>query len=132
MLTPKKKQAVMKKVQLHDKDTGSSHVQVAVLAERIEELSGHLKKHPKDNHSRRGLIKLVSKRRTHEKYAATQKAADGTIKPKVVKEVKKVISKGIAKKIAKKVAKKPMAKKVKVEGEEKVVKTAKKTTAKKK
>lgn len=111
MLTPKKKQAVMKKVQLHDQDTGSSHVQAAVLAERIEMLSGHLKKHPKDNHSRRGLIKLVSERRKHEKYAATQKAKDGTTK-KVVKKAttKKTLSKAITKKIAKKVAKKPMKK----------------------
>ncbi len=130
MLTPKKKQAVMKKVQLHDTDTGSSHVQAAVLAERIEMLSGHLKKHPKDNHSRRGLIKLVSQRRSHEKYAATQKTKDGTKAAPVKKAApKKVISKQTAKKIAKKIAKKPMAKKVKVEGEVKVVK---KTAAKKK
>ncbi len=114
MLTPKKKQAVMKKVQLHDQDTGSSHVQAAVLAERIEMLSGHLKKHPKDNHSRRGLIKLVSERRKHEKYAATQKTKSGEKAKKVVKKVatKKVISKATAKKIAKKVAKKPMKKAV--------------------
>lgn len=130
MLTPKKKIAVMKKVQLHDTDTGSSHVQAAVLAERIEMLSGHLKKHPKDNHSRRGLIKLVSKRRTHEKYAITQKTQDGTKKAAPVKVApKKIISKGTAKKIAKKIAKKPMAKKVKVEGE---VKTTKKAAPKKK
>jgi len=117
MLTPKKKQVIMKKVQLHDTDTGSSHVQAAVLAERIEMLSGHLKKHPKDNHSRRGLIKLVSKRRTHEKYAATAKTKDGIKKVASVKIApKKVISKETAKKIAKKIAKKPMAKKVKVEG----------------
>jgi small subunit ribosomal protein S15 len=110
MLTPKKKQAVMKKVQLHDADTGSSHVQAAVLAQRIEELSGHLKKHPKDNHSRRGLIKLVSERRKHEKYAATQKAKDGTAAKKAVKKstVKRTVSKAVAKKLA---AKKPAAKK---------------------
>lgn len=114
MLTPKKKQAVMKKVQLHDTDTGSSHVQAAVLAERIEMLSGHLKKHPKDNHSRRGLIKLVSERRKHEKYAATQKTKEGSKAVKSAKKVvsKKVISKSTAKKIAKKVAKKPMKKAV--------------------
>ena len=113
MLTPKKKIAVMKKVQLHDTDTGSSHVQAAVLAERIEMLSGHLKKHPKDNHSRRGLIKLVSERRKHEKYAATQKAKDGTVAKKAVKKstVKKTLSKAVAKKLAtKKPAKKAPAK----------------------
>jgi len=126
MLTPKKKQAVIKKVQLHDTDTGSSHVQVAVLAERIEMLSGHLKKHPKDNHSRRGLIKLVSERRKHEKYALTQKTKDGAKAKMIIKKVvvKKVISKSTAKKIAKKVAKKPMKKAV--------AGVVKKTVAKKK
>lgn len=68
MLTKEKKQKVIKKVQIHDKDTGSSHAQVAVLSERIKELSNHLKTHKKDNHSRRGLIKLVAKRRNHLKF----------------------------------------------------------------
>lgn len=68
MLTKEKKQKVIKKAQIHDKDTGSSHAQVAVLSERIKELSDHLKKHKKDNHSRRGLIKLVAKRRNHLKF----------------------------------------------------------------
>lgn len=68
MLTKEKKQKVIKKAQIHDKDTGSSHAQVAVLSERIKELSNHLKTHKKDNHSRRGLIKLVAKRRNHLKF----------------------------------------------------------------
>ncbi len=68
MLTTKKKQAVIKKSQVHAKDTGSSHVQIAVLSERIDELANHLKKHKKDNHSRRGLIKMVADRRSHLKY----------------------------------------------------------------
>ena len=68
MLTTKKKQAVIKKAQVHDKDTGSSEVQVAVLSTQISELAKHLKKHKKDNHSRRGLIKMVADRRTHLKY----------------------------------------------------------------
>ena len=63
MLTTKKKQAVIKKNQIHEKDTGSSEVQVAVLSTKIEELAKHLKKHKKDNHSRRGLLKMVGKRR---------------------------------------------------------------------
>lgn len=58
MLTPKKKQNIIKKAQMHDTDTGSSHVQTTIISERIEELANHLKKHPKDNHSRRGLIML--------------------------------------------------------------------------
>ncbi len=68
MLATKKKQAVIKKHQVHDKDTGSPEVQVAVLSTQISELAKHLKKHKKDNHSRRGLIKMVADRRTHLKY----------------------------------------------------------------
>jgi len=76
MLTTKKKLNVIKKVQVNDKDTGSSEVQVALLSERINELAKHLKEHAKDNHSRRGLLKLVSSRRTHQKFldAKTKKA----------------------------------------------------------
>ena len=68
MLATKKKQTIIKKNQVHDKDTGSPEVQVAVLSEQIDQLATHLKKHKKDNHSRRGLIKMVAKRRTHLKY----------------------------------------------------------------
>jgi small subunit ribosomal protein S15 len=68
MLKTKKKQNVIKKNQLHEKDTGSPEVQIAMLSTRIDELATHLKKHKKDNHSRRGLIKMVADRRTHLKY----------------------------------------------------------------
>lgn len=68
MLATKKKQAVIKKSQIHEKDTGSPEVQVSVLSVKIDELAKHLKKHKKDNHSRRGLIKMVADRRTHLKY----------------------------------------------------------------
>ena len=68
MLATKKKQTVIKKSQIHDKDTGSSEVQVAILSTQIDELAKHLKKHKKDNHSRRGLIKMVADRRNHLKY----------------------------------------------------------------
>ncbi len=68
MLKTKKKQAVVKKAQIHDKDTGSSHVQVGILSTRIDELALHLKTHKKDNHSRRGLLKMVADRRAHLKY----------------------------------------------------------------
>ncbi len=114
MLTPKKKQTIIKKAQMHEGDTGSSHVQAAVLAQRIEELSGHLKKHPKDNHSRRGLIKLVSERRKHEKYAATQKPGTGagTKKPAKKAASKPAPKKAGAKKAStKKAAAKKAAKK---------------------
>jgi small subunit ribosomal protein S15 len=73
MLTIKKKATIIKKTKINDKDTGSSQVQVALLSERITELADHLKKHPKDNHSRRGLLKLVSSRRSHQKYIDTKK-----------------------------------------------------------
>ena len=68
MLSTKKKAQVIKKHQAHDKDTGSSSVQVGILSKRIDELASHLKKHKKDNHSRRGLISMVADRRTHLKY----------------------------------------------------------------
>ncbi len=67
MLATKKKQAVIKKHQIHTTDTGSKKVQVAVLTETIDKLADHLKKHKKDNHSRRGLIKMVADRRGHLK-----------------------------------------------------------------
>lgn len=53
----------MKNAQLHNDDTGSPEVQVAILSERITRLSDHLKDHKKDNHSRRGLLQMVNKRR---------------------------------------------------------------------
>lgn len=75
----------MKKYAQHEKDTGSSPVQVAILTERINQLSGHLEKHPKDNHSRRGLIGLVGERREHLNYL---KMRDKDDYEKVVKELK--------------------------------------------
>jgi small subunit ribosomal protein S15 len=68
MLKTKKKQTVIKKSQIHATDTGSPEVQISILSTRIDELATHLKKHKKDNHSRRGLIKMVADRRTHLKY----------------------------------------------------------------
>ena len=68
MLKTKKKTTVVKKHQIHDKDTGSPEVQIAILSKRIDELASHLKEHKKDNHSRRGLIKMVADRRSHLKY----------------------------------------------------------------
>lgn len=73
MISTKKKETIIKKVQKHDKDTGSAEVQVSLITERIEELASHLKKNPKDFHSRRGLLKLVSDRRSHQRYIDAQK-----------------------------------------------------------
>lgn len=66
------KKKVMKSFGKHAKDTGSAYVQVAVLTERIKELTSHLKTHKKDNHSRLGLLKLVGKRRSHLQYIKTK------------------------------------------------------------
>ena len=55
---------------MHDKDTGSSEVQIALLTKKIEALASHLKKNAKDKHSRRGLLSMVADRQTHMKYLA--------------------------------------------------------------
>ena len=63
MLTPEEKIKIIEKYKLHDLDTGSPEVQIALLTEEIERLLLHLKKHSKDFHSKRGLLKMVAKRR---------------------------------------------------------------------
>lgn len=63
MLTTRQKKNVVKEIQIHEKDTGSTSVQIGLLSKSIDELATHLKKHLKDNHSRRGLINMVSRRR---------------------------------------------------------------------
>ncbi len=68
MLTKQKKAKVIKEVAIHEKDTGSAELQIAMLTKRIDELTSHLKKHLKDKHSRRGLLQMVADRRTHLKY----------------------------------------------------------------
>lgn len=68
MLTKNKKQKIITGVQVHDKDTGSPEVQIAVLSRRIDDLASHLKKNNKDKHSRRGLLSLVAARKAHMKY----------------------------------------------------------------
>ena len=57
------KEKIVGDYKTHDSDTGSSQVQVALLTQRINELTEHFKTHKKDNHSRRGLLKMVSRRR---------------------------------------------------------------------
>lgn len=68
MLTKRKKLNAIKDVKRHETDTGSPETQVAVLTKRIGELTSHLKKNHKDNHSRRGLLQMVADRRKHLKY----------------------------------------------------------------
>jgi small subunit ribosomal protein S15 len=62
------KTAAIEKHRQHETDTGSSQVQVAVLTERINYLTDHFRAHKKDHHSRRGLLKMVGKRRRHLDY----------------------------------------------------------------
>ena len=62
-LAAKEKKKVIEKVQTHEKDTGSSAVQVAILSAEITRLTDHLKIHRKDNHSRRGLLTMVARRK---------------------------------------------------------------------
>ncbi len=62
-LTAEQKKKIIQKFATGKGDTGSPEIQVALLTESISQLTGHLKEHPKDNHSRRGLLKMVSKRR---------------------------------------------------------------------
>ena len=71
MLTTKKKAAVIKTTAVHATDTGSAGVQVALLSKQIDELAKHLKKNPKDFHSRRGLLQMVADRRSHLRYLET-------------------------------------------------------------
>lgn len=63
MLTKERKSELISSFKIHDSDTGSPEVQVAILTERINQLTEHFKTHLKDHHSRRGLLKMVSKRR---------------------------------------------------------------------
>ncbi len=76
MLTKRVKAKIIGESQKHDKDTGSAQVQTANLTRQIEELAKHLKKNPKDNHSRRGLLKMVSKRRKLLDYLKKKEPAE--------------------------------------------------------
>lgn len=68
MMLKEQKTAVIEQNRIHETDTGSPEVQVAILTERINQLTGHLKIHKKDKHSQRGLIKMVGQRRNMLNY----------------------------------------------------------------
>ena len=70
MISKEMKSQIIEKYKRDEKDTGSPEVQIAILTERINELTEHLKIHKKDNHSRRGLLKMVGKRRNLLNYLA--------------------------------------------------------------
>jgi small subunit ribosomal protein S15 len=83
-LTHKQKEKVTKDVKRHDKDTGSPEYQIAMFTEKIKKLTSHLKKNKKDFHSRRGLLKMVAKRR--KLLAYLEKTNEKTYK-KIIKEL---------------------------------------------
>lgn len=85
MIEKDKKNKIIKKYGIHDGDTGSSEVQIAILTKRIKELTDHLKTHKKDNHSRRGLLQMVAKRKKLLKFLGGQDLARYE---KVVKSLK--------------------------------------------
>jgi small subunit ribosomal protein S15 len=84
MLTKRVKSNIIGEHQKHEKDTGSAEVQVGVLSRQIDELAKHLKKNPKDNHSRRGLLKMVNQRR---KFLAYLLKKDPTTYAKMIKKL---------------------------------------------
>jgi len=84
VLNPETKKEIIDRFKLHDKDTGSSEVQVAILSNRISYLTDHFKTHKKDHHSRRGLLKLVGQRRRLLNYL---KKRDVTRYQQLIKEL---------------------------------------------
>lgn len=84
MLTPSQKSKIIQKHAGHAKDTGSAGIQIALFTEEIDRLAKHLKKHPKDNGSRTGLLKMVSKRKRLLDYL---KKEDAKKHSRVVKEL---------------------------------------------
>ena len=67
-LSQERKRQIIEEFKIHENDTGSPEVQVAILTERINELNEHLREHKKDHHSRRGLLKMVGQRRSLLNY----------------------------------------------------------------
>ena len=84
MLTKRVKARIVGEHKTSDKDTGSAQVQIAMTSRQIDELATHLKKNPKDNHSRRGLLKMVSKRR---KLLAYLKKSEPSNYEKLIKQL---------------------------------------------
>ena len=76
------KQALIKEFRLHETDTGSPEVQIAILTNKITYLTEHLKQHPKDHHSRRGMLKMIGQRRSLLNY----------VKEKDIERYRKIIS----------------------------------------
>ncbi|MBW2066119.1 MAG: 30S ribosomal protein S15 [Deltaproteobacteria bacterium] len=83
-LTPETKKVIIERFKIHEKDTGSSEVQIALLSNRINYLTDHFKVHKKDHHSRRGLLKLVGQRRRLLNYL---KRTDKERYQRIIKEL---------------------------------------------
>jgi len=81
----KNKEEIIKQYQLHKTDTGSAEVQIALLTKNIQKLISHLKKHPKNQHSRYGLLKMVVKRKRLLKYLERK---DPQKYKKIIKKIK--------------------------------------------
>lgn len=98
MLDNKKKQSIIKKFQTHAGDTGSSEVQIAILSAEIDELIGHLKLHPKDHSSRRGLLRKVSSRRSLLRFLKKEdaKSYDSLVKKLKLKAARVLVKPGAA------------------------------------
>jgi small subunit ribosomal protein S15 len=92
MIKKDKKDKIVKAYGTHKDDTGSSDVQVAILTERIKELTAHLKENPKDNHSRRGLLQMVAKRK---KLLKDIQGRDEERYEKIAKSLKLKVNKSI-------------------------------------
>ena len=71
MITKSQREELVKKFGRKEKDTGSAEVQVALLTARINDLQGHFEKHPKDNHSNRGLLQMIGKRKSLLRYISS-------------------------------------------------------------
>ncbi len=94
MLDKKTKEKIIKKFRVHDTDTGSTQVQIAILTEEIKQLTDHLKQHKQDHSSRRGLLKKVGERRKLLKYL--QKESEAQFKELATKLKLKIADKLIA------------------------------------
>src|SRR5699024_5295015 len=93
MLSKETKEQIINNYKLHEGDTGSTEVQVALLTYRINSLNEHLKTHKKDHHSRRGLLKMVGQRRGLLRYLKNKDIERKCKKSKKKKSAKKMISK---------------------------------------
>lgn len=116
MLDTKKKQSIIKKFQTHSGDTGSSEVQIAILVAEIDELAEHLKQHPKDHSSRRGLLRKVSSRRNLLRYLKKEnpESYETLVKRLKIKQARVISKPGVSEDLEEEIAEKEIELKDKV------------------